>query len=1028
MLSLSLMSPSLAHEKAIEQRLTSLEALITSQRLPAAYVRMLPAFLFGQLKVKMSSVWGRVQRCLAVLMQGYGEQVADAYLEEMSRSGEEVKALVTDEERHAMQGHEEQTEPSVENAAGDDDVLIPADSVTDPTEAHVEGAPVDDAQEAAADEAEVEEEEAVEEDEEEEEDVVQGDAGVPALTLSSAFALFTHSVTRSTDVYAYHGLLQRTLSLDEARAFADRHSAQLSALFLLFYSTQYQLVYPAQDPPPPIPLLPSPSASSSVHPIPSARKTAKVRLLQFLRLFDSSFTLQHLGVYRAFFPAFLFRLLVHGDGEVQGLALKGLGKWGWQWLKPYQARLLRLIGEGTWREEMTAWPLDPEVSTVDAQHRRPLSAVVIRLLYPKLTQSGGKAQRGKSTVAQRRAAILAYLAGLHHEELEALIAIMTSPFVRTLRIAAGLTPVEESSATTVCKGKQEARESDEAVILRECSPTLPPVDLRHIAEAIDRGLVDAHEADVDLGKQVGFVRLLDALLSQMRSVLRGYLPHLLVILLAALKRANERIDDFRNRAAAKPEEDVGTDDAIADEQADDDSADTDGKDEKRVQKELRGLRQLVFSRMATIVDVYHAHFCPSDASAAPDLTPFLSRFLDLAAPSISLLAAEHTQHKGGLLSVLLAMSVHPTLVPTLARSPNLLPSVFSLLSAVNASPEVIKAVLSLCEHLLSIQQDAVAILEEERTALDRAGTPRRALSSSRHSIDRVMMDSSDEEADEDTPTSTPADDAATQRSREQTKALAALVEAAWRQHIGAFLHHMHAYLSSTFSAAYYPRRELSIIARVSLYASEPDSARRLIALLLPFLSHLSKVKGKEWRHERVEDARMRSKQSVQHSLLTILHATVGLHPEPASLVSFLARQFLVVSGHANRALLASVFGMLGERAPELRVVAPLLREMSAISGGRVDEADYDRIVNAYTEYHALLPSLTVEQQTPLLYLMLHHVGWDELAVRGQACQTLKDFVDVRGVHVEAAVTAIIFPAIKRGPPRTPRRGGGKGGG
>ena len=358
-----------------------------------------------------------------------------------------------------------------------------------------------------------------------------------------------------------------------------------------------------------------------------------MKLLQFLRLFDSAFTLSHLPPHlRAFLPRFLSRLLPHGDCEVQSLALKCLSKWRWPWLNPYAPRLQRLVGEATWREEMTAFHLDPQVSPIAAAHRRPLAAVLMRLLYPRLVAA--RVQRGKATVGQRRAAILAYLAGLQHEEMAPLIATMLAPFTRTLAaasVAEGTTGESERVEVKTVKGKQAAREEDEAVMLQECSPNLPVIDPALIATSVAAGVPTAEVGDVELSKQVGLLRLLEALLSQMRSVVQGYLPHLLVVLLAILHRANARIDQHQQSLADAS--DPTADDEGEEEVGEDEDADG-AMDARREQKELRGIRQLVFSRLATVLDLYPDRFHPVTPGVV-DLTPYLGAFLQLAAPSIA---------------------------------------------------------------------------------------------------------------------------------------------------------------------------------------------------------------------------------------------------------------------------------------------------------------------------------------------------------------------------------------------------------
>ena len=296
-------------------------------------------------------------------------------------------------------------------------------------------------------------------------------------------------------------------------------------------------------------------------------------------------SLPHLGSFRSFLPVLLFRLLLQPDSELQSLCLRCLAKYRLPFLLPYLPHLQRLVDDGAYKEEMAAFALSPSspACSLLPEHRLPLSAVLTRLLYPKLVQAGRKQQRGRATVGQRRAAVLSYLAGLQQDELRGLLSIMLTPFMPLLRTAAGLTADEESGQQTAearHRSRKEKRDEDEAVMLRECLPTLPEVVPGLIAAAVEGA--EGEGAEVALSRQLGFLRLVEAMLAQMRSVVRVYLPPLLLVMMRLLKRANDRIDEYRRRQHTRLQEGPAEDDAA---QQEDEVQDT--EDEEEAVQQLR---------------------------------------------------------------------------------------------------------------------------------------------------------------------------------------------------------------------------------------------------------------------------------------------------------------------------------------------------------------------------------------------------------------------------------------------------------
>jgi hypothetical protein len=86
----------------------------------------------------------------------------------------------------------------------------------------------------------------------------------------------------------------------------------------------------------------------------------------------------------------LVRLLTRNNEEVAKLALQCLATYRFEWLTPYLPHLERLISDRTLREELVLFPLAPDTSTIQPQHRLPLTEIIIRILWPKLSSRRGR--------------------------------------------------------------------------------------------------------------------------------------------------------------------------------------------------------------------------------------------------------------------------------------------------------------------------------------------------------------------------------------------------------------------------------------------------------------------------------------------------------------------------------------------------------------------------------------------------------------------------------------------------------------
>jgi hypothetical protein len=84
------------------------------------------------------------------------------------------------------------------------------------------------------------------------------------------------------------------------------------------------------------------------------------------------------------------RLLTRNNEAVAKLALQCLATYRFDWLTPYLPHLERLISGRTLREEMVLFPLSSDTSPIQPQHRLPLTELIIRILWPKLSSRRGR--------------------------------------------------------------------------------------------------------------------------------------------------------------------------------------------------------------------------------------------------------------------------------------------------------------------------------------------------------------------------------------------------------------------------------------------------------------------------------------------------------------------------------------------------------------------------------------------------------------------------------------------------------------
>jgi U3 small nucleolar RNA-associated protein 20 len=131
----------------------------------------------------------------------------------------------------------------------------------------------------------------------------------------------------------------------------------------------------------------------------------------------------------------LLDLIANGSSEVQRLALKALFTWKHPNVRPYEERLLRLLDDKTFRDELAIlFHADQEQSSIEASHRAELLPILLRLLFGQMVSHSGTHGGQES----RRKAILRTLFRLQRVEVLQFLRIAFGTLADTTPIQDGV--------------------------------------------------------------------------------------------------------------------------------------------------------------------------------------------------------------------------------------------------------------------------------------------------------------------------------------------------------------------------------------------------------------------------------------------------------------------------------------------------------------------------------------------------------------------------------------------------------------
>lgn len=218
-----------------------------------------------------------------------------------------------------------------------------------------------------------------------------------------------------------------------------------------------------------------------------------------------------------------------------------------------------------------------------------------------------------------------------------------------------------------------------------------------------------------------------------------------------------------------------------------------------------------------------------------------------------------------------------------------------------------------------------------------------------------------------------------------------------------------------FGTGRYSVREISIAARVAPYTKNGEQAAAIIDLLLPSLKKSSRTIPEK------------SKQDIFTIWAKFIHIVPGFEAG-----SNLYHQYYVMASsmfataysRESRVGLLEVFHAFAAVNDELAKVDELLTMLNTYSQKRIDEPDYDTMLDALSSiaetYYA---TFNVHQWLPILHQLTHCMhNPEEMAIRGTATHCMVQFLKTTSEKTDEEekrkligyVNHVVYPAIKRG--------------
>lgn len=218
-----------------------------------------------------------------------------------------------------------------------------------------------------------------------------------------------------------------------------------------------------------------------------------------------------------------------------------------------------------------------------------------------------------------------------------------------------------------------------------------------------------------------------------------------------------------------------------------------------------------------------------------------------------------------------------------------------------------------------------------------------------------------------------------------------------------------------FGTGRYSVREIAIAARIAEFTTDGEQAASIIEILLPSLKRPSKSIPE------------RSKQDIMVIWSKFIRIVPGFEADSTLYHQYYimaSSMFATAYSRESRTSLVQVFHAFADVNPELAKVDELLTMLNSYSPKRIDEPDYDKMLEALSligeEYYQ---QFTIHQWLPILHQLIHNMrDVEEMAIRGTATHCMIQFLKATKEQSDQEIkhkmigyiNHVIYPAIKKG--------------
>lgn len=439
-------------------------------------------------------------------------------------------------------------------------------------------------------------------------------------------------------------------------------------------------------------------------------------------------------------------------------------------------------------------------------------------------------------------------------------------------------------------------------------------------------------------RQVGYLTLLGEVVKQIGANLLPYWDRLISVALNLTYHAHQAVVQVHIESTAT-----------------DSSANVATKPLTARTSRARLVRQAGYKRLCDF-------FGKPQAASVFQWTRYLpAMFIELISPRLEALKVESSQSPSALLELFHVWSAQTETIPLLGTyDPMVLPSVFAILAAPTVKPSAIGSVLDIAERVLAAA----------------------------HAGSDAMDISSDVDYSNGSKLS--------------------LVDLLVRPHASVFLNSVTPLIEQASSAVGPAaaamgrddllRRQISLLAALSPFVTDPQDASHLVKLLSPMMRKSNFLVPERTKTE----------------LLAIFERLLSLIPEFQdknsemfqSMFAMLSGLFSLLRSAESRKTLSAAFNRCAEVDQELSRVAKWCTQLNALSKRRVEERDFDQLFAAFDSINAEDVVVNAKEWQPLVHNFLFLIlDPEELSVRSNANASLIKFINQTAAECDSGADA-----------------------